>query len=172
MQNRSNRQVWWGQHTHTDTFTVLPLSFSRIGGGSAGTRSCRHDQTDHDDQLCQPVLTIVGTDQSRNGLMLERTRFCNLRTNRCRYLSVQPTAWGNKAMSSARTDHDNRPCQLVLTVVRTDRCQNGPMLEWTQISDVLGQQMLVHLIQTENLAVPTTNVSSGTTNRVKIDGAD
>ena len=107
LQNRSNRQVRWGQHTHTDTFTVLPLSFSRIGGGSAGTRSCRHDQTDHDDQLCQPVLTIVGTDQSRNGLMLERTRFCNLRTNRCRYLSVQPTAWGNKAMSSARTDHDD-----------------------------------------------------------------
>ena len=75
-------------------------------------------------------------------------------------------------MSSARTDHDDRPCQLVLTVVRTDRCQNGPMLEWTQISDVLGQQMLVHLIQTENLAVPTTNASSGTTNRAEIDGTD
>ena len=96
-----------GQHGHTDTFTVSPLSFIRIASESAGTRLCHHGQTDHDDRPCQPVLTIVGTDQSRNGLMLERTRFCNLRTNRCRYLSVQPTAWGNKAMSSARTDHDD-----------------------------------------------------------------
>ena len=35
-----------GQHGHTDTFTVSPLSFIRIASESAGTRSCHHGQTD------------------------------------------------------------------------------------------------------------------------------